>query len=91
MHQRVPVSLDRRRVDLRRTDVHELLRNCGTARQEQPALSECAQARAEVEPEQASERHAEVGIAVGVDGELGGLEAFLANDTLQRGAPLGAR
>lgn len=76
------------RVHVRRADLGEPVGHRCASRQEEPTLGELAQPRAQVEPEQSGESHGEVGVAVRVDGELGGLDALVTHDALDGGARL---
>ena len=53
-------------------------------------LAQLAQSGTQIEPQQSRQGYREVGVAVRVDGELGGLNAFLPNDPFDGGAGLGS-
>lgn len=80
VHDRLPVVDDLAEVDLCVTDRPDGLGKPRAARDEQVPILERLQTWAQIEPQQASECHCDVGIAVRVDGQLGGLEPFILDN-----------
>jgi hypothetical protein len=51
-------------------------------------ILQCLQSRAQIKAQELGDRHGDVGVAVGIDGEERGLEPLIANHALDGGAGL---
>ena len=88
VHHPIPLCFDLGRIETGVTDRAQDRGDLAPARQEQVSILQGLQARTQVKPHPSGQGHAGVGVAMGIDGELGGLETLLAHHAFDGGTVL---
>src|SRR5271156_1631186 len=82
VHNLFPMRTDALEVNARTTDLLDARRDRRATWQKQVPIFECLQSRAQIESQELGECHREIGVAVGIDGELGDVQFLVPDDAL---------
>ena len=88
VYQFVPVPLDELDIDIRERDWSKFVGNRESPGEVELSLPEFFEPWTQIEAEQSRQCHREVGVAMRVYGQLGGLDALLAHHAFDRGTGL---